>query len=132
MPICNGPISRYIVSIGLLSQNEQYVSYDDPSERDEIALDREPLCYFAMQSFNVRSIRIKSKYVCYVLIEVEIFNLTVPVPLMYTSHNVRIFISPGILIVNSRPVALRSQRNIAVSPVCIEFVWLLPHCFFFW
>ena len=98
--ICNGPISRYLVSVTILSQNEQYVSYDDPSERDEIALDREPLCYFATQSFNVRSIRIESKYFCYFLIGVDMFNSTVPVPRADTSHNVRIFISPGILIVS--------------------------------
>ena len=42
----------------------------------------------------------ESKYFCYVLIEVEMINSTVPFPRADTSHNVRIFISPGIVIVS--------------------------------
>jgi len=75
-----GPISKYLINIAHLSQNEQYVRYTDPSEKGEVELDRQPLCYFATQSFNVRSIRIELKYFCYILTEVDMFNLTVPVP----------------------------------------------------
>ena len=51
-------VFRYLVNIALLSENEQYVSYGDPLERGEIALDRQRLCYFVTQSYNVRLIKV--------------------------------------------------------------------------